>query len=138
MKTFNVGVKALILKDEKILILQDSGAKGYWKVPGGRIDADESIEATLKRELKEELPNISDIQIKDLVCAERVPHNIDGADHSLVLLFYEVEATVPGDLELDDEHSDHEWVDLQIAADKTIESISEAIKSYIKIRANRG
>lgn len=61
MKTFYVGIKGVIVNDGKVLMLRANAALGrrdIWEIPGGRIDDEENIEQTLRRELQEELPNI--------------------------------------------------------------------------------
>ncbi|MEF2914115.1 MAG: NUDIX domain-containing protein, partial [Succinivibrio sp.] len=56
MKTINV-VAAIILKDNKIFATQ----RGYgefkdgWEFPGGKVEAEESPEKAIIREIKEEL-----------------------------------------------------------------------------------
>ncbi|MGN0894916.1 MAG: (deoxy)nucleoside triphosphate pyrophosphohydrolase [Succinivibrio sp.] len=63
MKTVNV-VAAIILKDNKILATQ----RGYgefkdgWEFPGGKIEAGESPEKALIREIKEELDTTVEIK----------------------------------------------------------------------------
>lgn len=64
MKTINV-VAAIILKDNKIFATQ----RGYgefkdgWEFPGGKVEADESPEKAIIREIKEELD--TDIDVKE-------------------------------------------------------------------------
>jgi ADP-ribose pyrophosphatase YjhB (NUDIX family) len=53
---YSVGVGALILRDDKVLLVrraQDPG-KGYWTNPGGYIEQHEPIEETVVREVLEE------------------------------------------------------------------------------------
>lgn len=56
MKTINV-VAALIVNDGKIFATQRGYGdwKGFWEFPGGKVEADESPEDALKREIREEL-----------------------------------------------------------------------------------
>ena len=56
MKTINV-VAALIVNDGKIFATQRGYGdwKGFWEFPGGKVEADESPEDALKREILEEL-----------------------------------------------------------------------------------
>lgn len=64
MKTINV-VAAIILKDNKIFATQ----RGYgefkdgWEFPGGKVEAEESPEKAIIREIKEELD--TDIDVKE-------------------------------------------------------------------------
>lgn len=50
---FRVSAKALIIKKDKVLLVQEPD--GRWELPGGGIDFEETPEQTLKRELAEEL-----------------------------------------------------------------------------------
>ncbi len=46
MKTFYVGIKGVIIKDGKVLMLRantETGRRDMWGMPGGRIDNDETI-----------------------------------------------------------------------------------------------
>ncbi|MCK1997587.1 NUDIX hydrolase [Psychrobacillus psychrodurans] len=51
---FNYRVAGLIMKDNKLLIMQDKG-QPYFYVPGGRIKMNEKSEDAVKREIQEEL-----------------------------------------------------------------------------------
>ncbi|MGH9371753.1 MAG: (deoxy)nucleoside triphosphate pyrophosphohydrolase [Vicinamibacterales bacterium] len=67
----NVAVVAAIIQhDNRFLVtrrLAGVHLAGLWEFPGGKIDADETHEAALRREIREELD--TDIQIGDLVVA---------------------------------------------------------------------
>lgn len=127
-KLFNVGVKAIIMRGDKVLIVNNT--KGFWEVPGGRMDDDETIEQTLERELKEELPNIKNIKIKEITGAVRVHMDIK-PDISLVLVFYKVTADFGGEEpELSDEHEECMWATKaeakKLVYDKYIPAINNA------------
>ena len=51
---FNYRVAGLIMKDNKLLIMQDKG-QPYFYLPGGRIKMNEKSEDAVKREIQEEL-----------------------------------------------------------------------------------
>lgn len=109
IKNCNVGVKGLVcVKDKCLVVLKGIGTASYWDIPGGRIDDDESLEETLKRELSEELPSLTTYTVSDVVGAYRLSRNIHG-DKGLVLIFYKVEAQ-PFEVELSSEHDDYLWV----------------------------
>ena len=109
MKHFNVGIKALIVRDNKVLLVKRIDDPPYWEVPGGRIDDDEAIEQTLERELHEELPNIESYTVHGIVGAFRLHKDIK-PDLSLFLVFYKVTASFTGgEPELSEEHNEFTW-----------------------------
>ena len=105
MKTFYIGIKGLIRDKEKgVLLLHKAGGQdSFWEAPGGRMDDGESFEQTLTRELSEELPGISNIQIGKLLGTHHVTEKYTN-DIGLVLLFFDVTASLPSPLTLSDEH----------------------------------
>jgi 8-oxo-dGTP pyrophosphatase MutT (NUDIX family) len=109
LKTFHIGVKGVIIVDGRVLLLkrQDRWSGVFWEVPGGRMEAGEEIEETLRRELREEVPSIGQIEVGELLHAARVP--LDWDEVGLVLLFYQVRAEVP-EVVLSDEHLGYTWV----------------------------
>jgi 8-oxo-dGTP pyrophosphatase MutT (NUDIX family) len=107
LKKFYVGVKGLIRAGSGFLILKHES--GRYDIPGGRIDDDEDFEQTLRRELNEELPGIKDVKIGNMIGAYRLHKDID-QDTSLVLLYFSVEAILPEEIELSDEHTEYLWV----------------------------
>ena len=54
-KKYHIGIKALIVKNGKALVLKDEGRYPGFDLPGGKIDENESFEQALKRELREEI-----------------------------------------------------------------------------------
>ncbi len=131
MKTFYVGIKGVIIRDDKVLLLRANGGKGrrdIWEMPGGRIDDDEVIQQTLTRELHEELANINNITIGRILHATRLPWNIDNTN-SLTLIFYQVTADFDGDPVISDEHMDWRWCTLDEALELANEFTLPAIKA---------
>ena len=129
-KLFNVGIKAVIKKGDKVLIVKN--VEGYWEVPGGRIDGDESVVQTLHRELNEELPNIHSIVIERILDVKRLHKDIK-ADVSLVLVFYQVSAAFDGEPKLSREHTEYKWASkdeaLKLAYDSCGSAITTAFSS---------
>ena len=102
---FQIGVKGVILVEDRVLLLKRSDEDGsFWEIPGGRMEAGEAIEQTLRRELQEELPGIARIEVGQILHAARVHDDGPG----LVLLFYRVRADVP-EIVLSDEHIGYCW-----------------------------
>ena len=136
MKTFYVGVKGVIVRDSKVLILHTNAKHenrgDRWEMVGGRIDGDETIEQALRRELKEELPNIQNIQIGEILSANRIVKDIKGKN-SLVLVFYRVGAEFVGGVpKLSEEHLEYKWADKTNALKLVEENTKQAIKNVFK------
>ena len=109
--------------DSVLVLKKGSGDGAYWDIPGGRIDDNETLEDTLKRELREELPSLGEYKIGDVVSAYRLSKNIDD-DRALVLIFYRIDAE-PFEVVLSDEHTAYRWV--------TKETLPELLTSGIAI-----
>lgn len=131
MKEFYVGVKGVIRREDKVLLLHGSGERNFWDVPGGRIDDDEAILDTLQRELAEELLSLKAYDIGRLLDVQRVHRDITGRT-SLVLVFYEIINPIfAGDIDLSDEHDYYAWVDIADVVND--ESVSDAVRKMLKI-----
>ena len=77
IKQFNIGVKGVIRVGDKCLVLKRiRNGNQYWDIPGGRINGEETIEDTLKRELFEELPSLGKYTIGKLLNASRLPNDL--------------------------------------------------------------
>jgi 8-oxo-dGTP diphosphatase len=126
MKQFYVGIKAIIRDGDNVLLLKHA-KKGFWDVPGGRIDGDESFHDTLKRELNEELPGIKNPKISQFITASRIPVNLDG-DTGLVLLFFDVSAQFPSGITISEEHSEYRWTPLEEAKANVSEGVRAALQ----------
>lgn len=98
-------VGAAIIKENKVLAMQRSKEMtlpGMWELPGGKIEANESEEEALVREIKEEL-NIQ-IEILDYVNEASYPY-----DFGTVSLKVYTAEIVAGEISLE-EHSDGRWL----------------------------
>ena len=132
MKSFHVGVKGVFVQDGKVLILKRETSNGsiFWDMPGGRINAEESLEETLHRELEEEL-GVTGVTIGDNITAYRLP-DYHRDNHGLVTLFYSVR--VPElVIHLSDEHIGYRFVnhhDLNEVI-QTGEEVNEGIQKAV-------
>ena len=66
MKTIEV-VAAIIIKDDQVFATQRGYGEfqGWWEFPGGKMEAGESPQEALKREIREELD--ADVLVKELL-----------------------------------------------------------------------
>jgi colanic acid biosynthesis protein WcaH len=98
-----VSVDAVIVIDKSLLLLKRNNqpAKGLWWFPGGRIHKGESLEQTLRREVKEEtgleLKNYKLINVYSRVFPER---------HDITIAY--LCKCEKGKIRLNDEHSEYE------------------------------
>lgn len=117
MKRVDV-VCALIFDDAKqqiLLVKNKSGDSAYWSIPGGAVEAGETLEEAVKRETKEETG--FDIDITGLFSVREVFFTERG--HHAVLFTFHAEI-IGGEMKVSD--PDHEieevrWMDLQTAND---------------------
>lgn len=130
MKQFNIGIKAVIKRDDKVLVLHC--VDGFWEMPGGRMEEREEITDTLKRELGEEIQNITDIQVREVLAAYKIKHEYK-PPLALMLIFYRVDTDLQGDPVLSDEHDDFRWA----TKDEALELVNEATREAV-VRAFGG
>ena len=104
---FQVGAKAIFVSDNKALILRAENHLPHWDLPGGRLEAGESIEPGLHRELAEELPNVTNVVIQECVHAQTMQRLID--KKPMVGLYYRATGDT-ANLTLSPEHVSHRWI----------------------------
>ena len=83
-KVVNVAVGILMQPDGRFLLTSRPAGKvysGYWEFPGGKLEAAESVEQALRRELHEELGI-------DIVSAQRWKSEMVDYPHALVQLHF--------------------------------------------------
>lgn len=123
-KLFYVGVKGIIVKENKVLVIKHAN-KADWDLPGGRIDDGEDFTDGLYREMSEEIPGIKNIKIKHLIGVYNFPRDLEPG-HGLFMVFFEVTATLPNRIQLSEEHDASLW-----ATKEEIEAL-EPLKPGIK------
>lgn len=130
MKHFFVGIKAVITKGGRVLLVKDNSEWGRWDRPGGRIDDDESMLETLDRELHEELPNIQSYAVDKVLYAHRVHKDIKD-DVSLVLVFWQVSDVIfDSKPQISDEHTEVAWMSIAEAAYNP--EVSESVRAALQ------
>ncbi len=104
---FNIGQVAIIIKDNKCLILEFTKKQGWWGLPGGRIDQGESGEEAFKRELKEE----TDISNFELISVVDYDIWITGSGQPFCGIANLINITSQeNEIKLSPEHNRYKWV----------------------------
>lgn len=102
-------VKAIIIKDDKILLLQrnpDTKGEENWDLPGGLVEDGESSKDTLIREVEEELG------IEFLIREKSESWKFfRSKDSNWVYVQNYICEYEDGEIELSDEHISYEWID---------------------------
>lgn len=108
---YDVGVKALIVHKKRLLMVRRAD-HGVWEVPGGRVNYNEDLLATLKREVREELPGAKVTRIDHILHAEQSAFRLPYGNR-LLLLFFPVKVSLSRlEQTISSEHVDIRWVDL--------------------------
>lgn len=100
-------VCGIIFNDDKLFICRRSSNKslsGYWEFPGGKVEEDETFEASLKRELHEELG--MDVNVQNHF--DTVIHEYE--NFTIELIAYRCEF-IEASYKLTD-HDKYKWIDL--------------------------
>jgi ADP-ribose pyrophosphatase YjhB (NUDIX family) len=112
-QAFNVGVKAVIVQNGRLLLLKRRG-RPFWDVPGGRINHGEDVRQALERELREELPGVSRIRIGRLLYVEQTEFGLPRGrlpnGNCLLLVLFRVSVKLAHPIMPGDEHTSARWV----------------------------
>jgi 8-oxo-dGTP diphosphatase len=123
-----LAVSAAIFRDDKILLVRraQSPAKGFYSLPGGRVEFGETLHAALHREIGEETG--LRIEILDLAGWREVVPEAAGGGHYLIMSF--AARWTYGDPVLNDELDDFRWLAPDALGDlKITTGLEEIIQS---------
>jgi 8-oxo-dGTP diphosphatase len=103
-----LAVSAAIFRDDKILLVRRarSPAKGFYSLPGGRVEFGETLHAALHREVDEE--TALKIEIIGLAGWREVLPGAGGGGHYLIMSF--AARWTSGEPVLNDELDDFRWL----------------------------
>jgi 8-oxo-dGTP diphosphatase len=123
-----LAVSAAIFRDGNILLVRRarSPARGFYSLPGGRVEFGETLHQALHREVDEE--TALKIEIAGLAGWREVVPGTSGGGHYLIMSF--AARWVARDPVLNDEHDDFRWLDPDGFGDlKTTGGLQEVIQS---------
>ena len=103
-----LAVSAAIFRDGKILLVRraKSPARGFYSLPGGRVEFGETLHAALHREVAEE--TALKVEIVDLAAWREVMPGTGGGGHYLIMSF--AARWSAGEPVLNDELDDYKWL----------------------------
>jgi 8-oxo-dGTP diphosphatase len=127
-----LAVSAAIFRDGKILLVRRarSPAKGFYSLPGGRVEIGEALHAALHREVGEE--TALKIEIADLAAWREVLPTAKGGGHYLIMSF--AARWSAGEVVLNDELDDYKWLAPDALAElKVTEGLLGVIQSARRV-----
>ncbi|THD64568.1 MAG: NUDIX domain-containing protein [Bradyrhizobium sp.] len=103
-----LAVSAVIFRNGKVLLVRraKSPARGFYSLPGGRVEFGESLHAALHREVDEE--TALKIEIIGLAGWREVLPGTSGGGHYLIMSF--AARWIAREPVLNDEHDDFKWL----------------------------
>ncbi len=133
MITQQIGVKAIIEKDNKILLIKRSAAYGEisnsWDIPGGRTEFGEEPEEGLKREIKEE----TGLELETIKLVLDVSTVFKNQEKQIIRVTY-LCTVKNNNIQLSHEHTDMQWITKQEL--KNIEFKDKILKKTISLFSN--
>jgi 8-oxo-dGTP diphosphatase len=123
-----LAVSAAIFRDDKILLVRRARppAKGFYSLPGGRVEFGETLHAALQREVAEE--TALKIEIIGLAGWREVVPGTSGGGHYLIMSF--AARWTSGEPVLNDELDDFRWLPPDALGDlKLTGGLQEVIRS---------
>lgn len=123
-----LAVSAAIFRDGKVLLVRRARfpAKGFYSLPGGRVEFGETLHAALHREVDEE--TALKIEIVGLAGFREVVPGTSGGGHYLIMSF--AARWRSGEPVLNDELDDFRWLEPDSLGDlKLTDGLQEVIQS---------
>jgi ADP-ribose pyrophosphatase YjhB (NUDIX family) len=123
-----LAVSAAIFRDDKILLVRRARfpAKGFYTLPGGRVEFGETLHAALRREVLEE--TALEIEIAGLAGWREVLPETGGGGHYLIMSF--AARWVRGEPALNEELDDFRWLPPETLGDlRVTDGLAEVIRS---------
>jgi 8-oxo-dGTP diphosphatase len=123
-----VSIDALIVKNNKILLIKRGSEpfKGFWGIPGGYVDWEESAEEAVKREVSEELGlTVKTVQFIGIYT--------DPKRHPNQTIDIAYAATISGEPKIGDDAQAFQWADLDNLPELAFDH-KKIIEDYLKLK----
>jgi 8-oxo-dGTP diphosphatase len=127
-----LAVSAAIFRDGKILLVRRARfpAKGFYSLPGGRVEFGEPLHAALHREVAEE--TALKIEIAELAAWREVLPTAKGGGHYLIMSF--AARWSAGEVVLNEELDDYKWLAPEALGElKVTDGLFEVIHSARRV-----
>jgi 8-oxo-dGTP diphosphatase len=127
-----LAVSAAIFRDDKILLVRRAGspAKGFYSLPGGRVEFGETLHAALNREVDEE--TALKIEIVGLAGWREVLPGTSRGGHYLIMSF--AARWIAGEVVLNEELDDFRWIPPDAIGDlKLTDGLPEVIEAAAQL-----
>jgi ADP-ribose pyrophosphatase YjhB (NUDIX family) len=127
-----LAVSAAIFRDGRILLVRraKSPARGFYSLPGGRVEYGETLHAALHREVDEE--TALKIDIAGLAGWREVVPGVTGGGHYLIMSF--AARWIAGEPVLNDEHDDFGWLAPDALGDlKVTDGLADIIEAARRV-----
>ena len=131
-------LKAFIVKDGKVLILEESSSykggtqHGNFVMPGGKVNEGQNLNSSLKREIKEECGGSLRVKIGRPFHIDEWKVNVPGKPKHIVATYIEC-VHERGEVNLNDEFKRYLWIDPRKYAKYKINAAAKrAFRSYLK------
>ena len=127
-----LAVSAAIFRDGKILLVRRARfpAKGFYSLPGGRVEIGETLHAALHREVAEE--TALTIEIAELAAWREVLPTAAGGGHYVIMSF--AARWHAGEVALNEELDDYKWLAPESLGEfKLTDGLLEVIQSARRV-----
>ena len=127
-----LAVSAAIFREGKVLVVRRarSPAKGFYSLPGGRVEFGETLHAALHREIAEE--TALTIEIAGLAAWREVMPTTEGGGHFVILSF--AAHCSAGEPALNEELDDFQWIAPDALGElKTTPGLLEVLQSAQRV-----
>lgn len=130
-----LAVSAAIFRDGNVLLVRRAGApaKGFWTLPGGRVEVGERLVDAVTREVMEETGLTIDVIALAGYRESILPDAVgDRGRHFVILPF--AARWIAGDVTLNDELDDSRWLPIEAITDlQTTEGLLEILRRAEKL-----